>query len=141
MIILDTNLVSELIKPAPATVVASWFMSLDRTDVALSSVTLFEIRFGLKLLPPSARRQRLELAYREIKDAGLFGPLLPFGPATAEHAADIFVRRRQMGRPVEIPDCLIAGTVLEHGATLATRNVRDFEGVGLSLINPWDTAS
>ena len=141
MIILDTNLVSELIKPAPATTVATWFKRLDPAEIALSSVTLFEFRWGLKLLPHSVKRQKLDLAYLEIRDAGLFGRVLPWGPATAEYAADIFVKRRQMGRPVAVADCLIAGTVLEHGATLATRNIRDFEGVGLSLINPWDTAS
>ena len=63
------------------------------------------------------------------------------GPTTADHAADIFARRRQTGRPVAISDCLIASHVLEHGATLATRNIRDFDGVGLSVTNPWEIAS
>jgi len=141
MIIFDTNLVSELMKPAPASIVEGWVRALDKADVAVSTITLFEIRYGINLLPKSAKRQRLEMTYREIQYAELFGRLLPFVPPTAECAGEICARRRRMGRPVEIPDCLIAGHVLEHQAVLATRNIRDFDGVGLSLINPWETAS
>ena len=128
-------------KPAPAAIVGAWVRALDKADVAVSTITLFEIRYGINLLPKSAKRQRLEMTYREIQNARLFGRLLSFGPATAEFAGDVFARRRRMGRPVEIADCLIAGHVLEHAAVLATRNVRDFDGVGLSLINPWEPAS
>ena len=121
--------------------VEEWFKSIELDGIALSSITLFEIRYGLNLMPNSAKRLHLELVFLKIKSAALFGRLLPFGTLTAEFAADVFAKRRRMGRPVAVPDCLIAGHVLEHGATLATRNIRDFDGVGLSLFNPWETAS
>ena len=141
MIILDTNVVSEMMKPHPDPAVTRWFSSLYPADMAFAAITLFEIRYGINLLPTSAKRRGLEEALLRIRNEGAFGRILWFGPATVDHAADIFVRRRRMGRPVEITDCLIAGHVLEHGATLATRNIRDFDGVGLSLINPWEIAS
>jgi toxin FitB len=141
MIILDTNLISELMKPTPDYVVDAWFNALYPIDVAFSTVTLFEIRYGINLLPASAKRQSLEDTLRRIQNEKAFGRILHFGPTTANCAAEIFAQRRKMGRPVPIPDCLIAGHVLEHQAVLATRNVRDFDGVGLSLINPWETAS
>ena len=136
MIILDTNVVSEMMKPIPDPSVGGWFQSLYPVDLAFSAVTLFEIRYGINLLPSSARRRRFDDTFLRIRNEGAFGRVLPFGPATVDFAADVFSARRQMGRPIAISDCLIAGTVLEHGATLATRNIRDFEGVGLSLINP-----
>ena len=141
MIILDTNLVSEMMRAAPNPAVMHWIDKHTPVDFACSTIALFEIRYGLNLLPASAKRHRLEATLLRIMNSGAFGRILPFGPTTADCAAEIFATRRQMGRPIQISDCLIAGHVLEHGATLATRNVRDFDGVGLSLINPWETAS
>ena len=141
MIILDTNVVSEMMKPFPDPVVDGWFTSIYPADLAFSAITLFEIRYGINLLPSLAKRRKLGETLLRIRNEGAFGVILPVGPSTAEYAADIFAKRRQVGRPTAISDCLIAGHVLEHGVTLATRNIRDFDGVGLSLINPWDNAS
>jgi predicted nucleic acid-binding protein len=141
MIILDTNVVSEMVKPTPAEPVRHWFKSRDVRELALSAITVFEIRHGRNLLPQSARRRLLDYALHRIIDEEAFGQVLPFSLQAAECAADFSARRRRMGRPVEISDCLIAGHVLEHRAVLATRNGRDFDGVGLSLMNPWEIAS
>ena len=141
MIIFDTNVVSEMMNPTPDPVVNRWFRSLYPADMALATITLFEIRYGINLMLPSVKQRELERALVRIRNEGAFGRILSFEPETAEFSAGTYARRRQMGRPVAFADCLIAGHVLEHKATLATRNVRDFDGVGLSLINPWETAS
>ena len=125
----------------PDQTIALWLRGVKKTNSAVTAVTVFELYYGRNLLPHSERRRALDSFIDGIVEEGAFGRLLSFGPDTAEHAAAFNATRRRMGRPVNISDCLIAGHVLEHGATLATRNIRDFDGVGLSLVNPWEIAS
>ena len=137
MIILDTNVLSALMRPRSEEVVEAWFNSIPPEKVWTTSITLFEVRFGLEVLPASSRRRRLEGALTMLFNEDLEGRILPFDDLSAAHAAEIAARERRSGRTLEIRDLQIAGIASARKATLATRNVRDFDRLGLTLINPW----
>ena len=102
-----------------------------------TTITVFEVRFGLELLKPSRRRDRLNDAFARAIDEVLDGRVLPFDQPAAQAAGAIAARQRRQGRPTEIRDVQIAGIAAERKATLATRNVRHFEGTGIALVEPW----
>ncbi|MEM6314355.1 MAG: PIN domain-containing protein [Planctomycetota bacterium] len=141
MIILDTNVVSELFKREPDERVALWAAQLRPIDMAISVVTVFEIRRGFELLVEGRRKRSLETLLAEFtRDVGT---LFSFNAETAAAAARYAAERSRMGRPVvDLADLMIAGTVLtapdmfDDEITLATRNVDDF--LGLDVVNPWD---
>ena len=132
MIILDTNVVSAVMRADP--VATDWLTRLD--DPRLSAVTISEIAYGLHRLPRGRRRASLEAAWRAVVDAW-HDRILPVTANTAEMAGVVMARREQMGRPVALADALIAATCLMHDADIATANARDFEHLGLSIIDPW----
>lgn len=140
MIVVDTNVVSEMMRAQPDRTVATWFHKLQPADLALSVVTLFELRYGMALLPTSAERRRLENLLERF-EAGSFGKVLPVDRNAAHRAAEFRSTRRRMGRPVSVPDSLIAGIALGSDASLATRNGRDFLHAGLVLIDPFESQS
>jgi hypothetical protein len=138
MIILDTNVLSALMLLAPDQRVAAWLDQQPRSSIWTTSVTLFEVRFGLELLPAGKRR------------AGLFEDLerllisinyriIPFDTEAAHEAGVLMASRKVEGRPKELRDTMIAGIVLSRHATLATRNVRDFEDISAIVVNPWSS--
>ena len=134
MILLDTNVLSELTRRAPAPAVVNFVASHD--EAWLSVITLHELRFGLANLPPGKRRDELRLAVdtllRDYRDC-----ILPIAQSCSLRAAELRALAQRGGRTLHLADALIAGTTQSHGLHLATRNVGDFEGLGLSLVNPW----
>lgn len=137
MIVLDTNVVSALMRREPEPVVVSWLDSLPAESVWTTSVTVFEIRLGLEILVEGRRRRDLEEAFAKALEEDFENRVLPFDEAAAQAAGVIAAERRRAGRSVEIRDVQIAGIAKARKATLATRNTRHFEGCGLVLVNPW----
>ncbi len=137
MLLLDTNVVSEAMKPAPAPMVAAWLSGADIRDLYLSSITVMEIGYGIGLLPPGRRRSALDRQFREMVEAEFAGRVLGFDDAAAAAAADIRARRRRGGLADTVEDSMIAGIAKIHGATVVTRNERDFLGTEIELLNPW----
>ncbi|GGE22181.1 ribonuclease VapC [Aureimonas endophytica] len=136
MIVLDTNIVSETMTRRPNPLVVDFLRQSEREVFAITTLTLFELRLGIEILPQSAERSRLWILF-EGYEAGALGSPLPLDPESAGLAAVFRAERRRKGRPTSVPDSLIAGIALRHGAALATRNIRDFEDSGLALIDPW----
>lgn len=137
MIVLDTNVVSELLRPRPEPVVLRWLDAQNALDLATTAVTSAELLVGIGLLPDGARKRRLEIAVEQVVDELLDGRVLSFDVDAAPHYAEIGATRQRAGRPIDIPDAQIAAICRLHGAMLATRNERDFEGTGISVFNPW----
>jgi len=134
-VLLDTNVLSELTRKAPEPKVIDYVRGL--TDAWLSVMTLHEIRFGLASLPEGRRKQELADAVRDLLER--YGDrVLAVDPRASEWAADLRALAQSEGRVLHLADALIAGTAQAQGLTLATRNVGDFRGLGLGLVNPWD---
>jgi predicted nucleic acid-binding protein len=138
MIILDTNVLSELFRPVPATQVEAWMSSLPGDTVFFTTVGEAELKSGVAVLPEGKRRTRLSEAIDCVLEEDLRGRVLPFGRDAAHSYSIIAAERRAAGRPIGQFDCQIAAIARSHGGTLATRNTSDFEGCGVPLINPWD---
>jgi toxin FitB len=137
VIILDTNVLSAMMRAADEPPVERWFDAQPAESVWTTTVTVFEIRFGLALLAAGRRRDRLDRAFlRAINDV-LGGRVLPFDRNAADVAALLAASQRQIGRTVEIRDVQIAGIAAARKATLVTRNTRHFEQLGVTLIDPW----
>jgi predicted nucleic acid-binding protein len=136
MILLDTNVVSELMRSEPEPQVVSWVRNRDRRELFTSSITLAEIRYGLARLPDGRRKQVLVDAaddvFRTFSDQ-----VLPVDIAAAEHYAIIASARERSGKPISGFDALIAAICRSRGAALATRNLADFDGTGIDIVDPW----
>lgn len=137
MMLVDTNVLSAMMRIAGEPAVERWFDAQSPESIWTTTITVFEIRFGLALLAPSRRRDRLHDAFDIAIDDILGGRVLPFDRTAAETAAVIAARQRQVGRPVEMRDVQIAGIAVARKATLATRNTRHFENLGIVLVDPW----
>jgi toxin FitB len=136
MIVLDTNVLSALMRQTPDTQVIGWLDRQPRTSIWTTSITLLEIRFGLQIMAAGKRRSFLIEAFAAV--LGKLGHrVIPFDVAAAQHAGDLMASRHKKGRPVELRDTMIAGIVLAQHATLATRNTAHFEDIATSVINPW----
>ena len=139
MILLDTNVVSELMRREPAQIVLDWFGNHDAGDLFISAVTEAELRTGVAILPDGQRRDRLQLAIDAVIDQDFQSRVLPFDSLAAKAYAEIAVQRRAAGRPIAEADCQIAAIAQAHGAAVATRNVSDFLGCGVAVIDPWQS--
>jgi predicted nucleic acid-binding protein len=137
VIILDTNVLSALMLRVPDSRIVGWLDGQPRTSLWTTAITNYEIRSGLEILPIGRRREQLEAAFMQVIEVTIDHRVLPFDAASADTAGMIAARQRQRGRPVEIRDVQIAGIVAARKATLATRNIRHFEGIGLTLVDPW----
>lgn len=135
MIILDTNVISSLMLPEPDQQIIDWLDRQDASTVWTTSVTLFEVQFGLQRLPRGKRRVALESAFERILSEALKGRIFSFDAEAAIEAARVGALQQTSGRSIEIRDLQIAGIVLSRSAVLATRNVRHFEGV-CPLVDP-----
>lgn len=140
MIVLDTNVLSALMLHEPDPIVVSWLDILPPESVWTTAVTVFEVRMGLEILPAGRRRDQLEESFAKALEEDFENRVLPFDQPAADAAGRIAAERRRAGRPVEIRDVQIAGIARARKATLATRNVRHFEGCGVLLINPWSAS-
>jgi toxin FitB len=137
MIILDTNALSELLRPAPEVQVLAWLEEQPPASVFTSAVTQGEILYGIRLLPESQRRRKLWDAALTIFNEDFAGRVLSFDGDAAVVYAEISASRRAAGRPISQFDATIAAITRSHGAVLATRNGKDFEGCGIDLVDPW----
>jgi len=137
MIILDTNVLGALMRAVPDAVVLEWLDRQPADSVWITSITLFETRFGLALLPAGRRRQVLEAAFDDLLREDLENRILDYDSAAATAAASLAAARQKSGRPVDMRDTQIAGIVLARRATLATRNIRHFVDLKISIIDPW----
>lgn len=137
MILLDTNVISALMQRDVDPVVVNWLDSQPAESIWTTSITVFEIRFGLEILASGRRRRLLEDAFDKTLEEDFEGRVVPFDEAAAQSAGQIAAERRRAGRSVEIRDVQIAGIAAARKAAIATRNVRHFEGLGLELIDPW----
>ena len=137
MIVLDTNVISEVVRSTPNDRVVAWLMSLTG-DVAITSVTFAELLAGVGRLPDG--RRKAELSTRIAAAIEPFRgsrSILSFDETAAAHYADILVSREAVGRPISTSDAQIAAICLAHSATCATRNLRDFAHTGIDLVDPW----
>ncbi|MGZ9156698.1 MAG: PIN domain-containing protein [Candidatus Binatia bacterium] len=137
MIILDTNVLSALMRTAPEAAVVAWLDRQPAESVWITSITLFEARLGLALLPSGRRRQTLESAFDCLLLEDLENRVLDFDSAAATEAASLAAARQKSGRQVDMRDTQIAGIALARRATLATRNIRHFADLKISIIDPW----
>lgn len=140
MILLDTNVVSELIRPTPDPRVEMWLSRQIASSIFLSAISEAELRYGVALLPMGRRRDRLTAEIENMLQEDFAGRLLPFDREAARAYAEIGVVRRAAGLPVHHADCQIAAIARSRNAGIATRNVKDFEGCGIDVINPWQTS-
>jgi toxin FitB len=137
MIILDTNVLSELMRGSPSPRVAAWVGGRSARSLYVTSITQAEIMHGVLLLPRGRKRESLEAAAVAMFAGELAGRVLAFASDAALSYAQIAVARRRAGRPISHFDAQIAAIARVHGATVATRNVDDFEGCDVDVVNPW----
>ena len=138
MIVLDTNVVAELMRPKPSPQVVAWADGLDPEAVAITAMNEAEILHGLARLPDGRRKQELQQRWDDLLQALFPGRVWAFNSKAAHWYAQLLSRRERMGKPIATADAVIAATVLAHGNSLATRNLADFADLGLRLINPWE---
>ena len=140
MILLDTNILSELMRPTPEAAVEQWLADQPAASVFISAITEAELRYGLALMPPGKRRSALAVEIENMLGEDFSGRILPFDSPAAVAFAEIPAERRHAGRPISQADAQIAAIARSRGAAPATRNVPDFEGCGVEIINPWSSA-
>ena len=137
MILLDTNVLSEILRTSPDPAVLDWFSRQRDDELHVSAVTQAEMLLGVMLLPAGKRRQRLDDSMHGLFESDFAGRVLPFDSISVVHYVEIVAARRRAGRPISQFDAQIAAIALQNDASLATRNGRDFDGCGLRLINPF----
>lgn len=137
MIVLDTNVLSEAARPAPWQPVLDWLGAQQATALFTTTISEAELLYGVASLPNGRRRAALEEATRRMFADDFAGRVLAFDRSAAREFAVIAVARRRRGRPISTFDAQIAAIARSHGATVATRNVTDFEGCGIEIVDPW----
>ena len=138
MIILDTNVISEMMRSEPNPIVFAWMAAQSRSTLSTTSITQIEVVYGIAALPAGRRRDALALAADAIFTEELEGRILPLASSAASHYAEIVLARRIAGKPIEGFDALIAAIARAAQATIATRDIGGFEGCVVTLINPWE---
>lgn len=138
MIILDTNVLSALMQHQPDPVVVAWLDLQPAQSIWISSITLFEARYGLELMASGQRKNGLQERFEQLIQEDLENRVLLFDANAATQAAQLAAQRKVRGRPVDMRDTFIAGIALARRATLVTRNVKHFDDLLTSVINPWE---
>lgn len=141
MFILDTNVLSELIKPEPAIAVQNWLVRRVVEGLRTTAICQAEIMVGIALLPDGRRRRSLETAALHMFSQAFDAKILAFDPGSVSHFAEIVATRSRRGRRIEFPDAMIAAIARSHGAAIVTRNVNDFEDCGIEVLDPWSEVS
>ena len=137
MIVLDTNVLSALMRHTPDQEVVQWLDDQPRSSIWTTAITVLEVRFGLQILPGGKRRSLLMQAFDTVLVEKIENRIAQFDLAAAQHAADLMAARQKRGRSIDLRDTLIAGIVLAHGAALATRNIDHFADLPVRVVNPW----
>ncbi|HXW53758.1 MAG TPA: type II toxin-antitoxin system VapC family toxin [Myxococcota bacterium] len=141
MIVVDTNVVSELMKPSPSTNVLTWIDEQIGEDLFLTAITVAEIDYGLSILPDGVRRDSLRTAFEKVVEEGFAFRVLPFDENAARFYGQIMSHNKNLGRLMSLFDGQIASIAHAHKAAVATRNIKDFDECGLVLINPFEDMS
>jgi toxin FitB len=137
VIVLDTNVVSELMRPEPAAAVLDWVDRQPGAEIYLSAITVAELLYGVARLSDGQRKVDLAERIEALLSDDFEHRIAPFDETAAAHYADIVIHRERTGRPISTADAQIAATCRSHGALLATRSVADFADTGVVLVNPW----
>jgi toxin FitB len=137
MVILDTNVLSELMQQRANPLVRQWLDRQAELSVWTTSITIFEIRHGIELLPRSRRRASLEAEFERLIEDDIQGRIVPFDAQAATVAAGLMAERQRTGRSGDLRDTMIAGIVIASHATLATRNIRHFDDLSVPVVGPW----
>ena len=137
MMILDTNVVSEVMRPSPSAQVLRWMAAHPAGQLFTTTITQAEILYGLELLPKGKRRTAFESAVEAMFEEDFAGRILPFDGAAASMFARIAAARRTLGRPITQFDAQVAAIARSRGAAVATRNTSDFDHCGVTVVNPW----
>ncbi|MGP4019741.1 type II toxin-antitoxin system VapC family toxin [Saccharopolyspora sp. 5N708] len=137
MIILDTNVLSEVTRQAPDADVMAWLDSLPAAEVATTAITAAELLYGATRLPDGTRKTSLSAAVHALVNDDFHGRVEPFDAPAADQYAVVVSEREKLGRPISAADAQIAAICRARRATLATRNTKDFEETGIELVNPW----
>jgi hypothetical protein len=137
MILLDTDVLSALMRAEPAMTVVKWLDKQPESSIWTTSITVMEIRYGLQIMPTGRRRQRMEEELEAVLRKEIEERYAPFDVAAAQHAAELMALRKARGRPVDFRDTMIAGIALSTRATLATRNTAHFADLSVPVVNPW----
>ena len=140
MIVLDTNVLSELMRRRPAARVVRWVDDQDAGALAITAVTVAELLYGVARLAAGARKATLAAAVDALVREDFSGRVLPFDVVAAARYAELIAGRERDGRPISVSDGQIAAICRCHGAALATRNVRDFDATGIAVLDPWNGA-
>jgi hypothetical protein len=138
MILLDTNIISEMMKPIPDPNVIQWIDRQEVTQLFVSTITIAEISYGLNVLPEGNRKALLEKAFNKALLEAFTTRILAFDESAAHCYGKIMGHRKNLGQPLGVPDGQIAAIAFSHGAAIATRNIRDFKNCDLHLINPFE---
>jgi predicted nucleic acid-binding protein len=139
MIVLDTNVLSGFIKPEPDRAVISWLDGQSRLSIWITSITIYEVRYGLAIMSDGRRRTLTLQEFERALAEDFEGRVLPFDVGAAAQAASLMGSRHRIGRPSELRDTMIAGIAIAQRATLATRNVRHFDDLDIPVVNPWES--
>ena len=137
MILLDTNVISEVIRVAPSKAVLGWLNDQDSSSLYVSAVTIGEIEYGLRILPIGKRRLELKERFERFVSYAFAQRVLAYDEAAARTYGDVMGIRKELGRPMSVPDGQIAAVARSNGLTVATRNVRDFADCGVDVVNPF----
>ena len=139
MVILDTNVVSELMDAEPDATVISWLDRQAWTSLWTTSITIMEVHYGLAVMPVGRRRSEREAAFARLIEENFEHRVLGFDQIAGEQAASLMATRHRAGKPRELRDSMIAGIALAQRATLATRNLRHFDDLSVPVVDPWNT--
>lgn len=137
MIVLDTNVISELMKPTPAEAVLEWVNDQDAARLFVTTVSVAEIEYGLQVLPAGRRRRGLEERFARVVEAGFANRVLVFDLSAARLYGHLMAERRDLGRPMGVADGQIAAIARSGGFSVATGNLRDFEDCGVDVVDPF----
>ena len=138
MIVVDTNVISEIMRPQPSPEVLSWLNAQDSSQLFITTVTLAEVGYGLRILPDGQRRWQLHSRFEQFIAQAFEERVLDFTASAARAYAEIMGHRKEVGHPMSLPDGQIASIAHIHGFAVATRNIKDFEDCGIELINPFE---
>lgn len=138
MIVLDTNVLSALMQTQPDPIILAWLDDQAAESIWLNSITVFEARYGIALLADGQRKHDLQESFEQLLQDDFAGRILMFDQSAANYAAELAAQRKARGRAVDMRDTFIAGIVLAKRATLVTRNLKHFDDLSASVINPWD---